>query len=103
MSDDSDETLRDRVLRESLKVGYPFDVARLIADACVREGDDANARVAAVAASYDAKHMVQELLDRRVAVNEVKQMFQHAAHGARHLDIYGMQRVRGMLQQRAFR
>ncbi len=97
----SGESFRERVFREAREAGYDDRLARLIADSC-RDGDDANARLAGIAALYGAPHLTEDFLRLKVPFSEGFAILEKAAHGARHLDAAGMFRVRNALQGRHF-
>lgn len=93
-----------RVYQEARAAGYDPEIARLIADNCEDgdDGDDANARLAGMAALYGVPHLTADFLRQKVPFPEAFAILEKAAHGARHLDAAGMFRVRQAIQQRQF-
>lgn len=98
----SEETFRDRVYREAREAGYDPETARLIADSCRDAGNDSNARVGALAALYDAKHLTADFIRNQVPFTEAWQMLQDATGDARHIDFKGSFRIRTLLQRRQY-
>lgn len=98
----TEETFRDRVYREAKAAGYDADIARLIADSC-KDGNDANARLAQIAALYDAKHLTADFLRHQVPFAEAWKVLEDAARGARYINAAGTFRARSAIQTRQFR